>query len=631
MNIKAKILIAVSLIVSAITITLSIIGYDEAKNDILRDINYQLESIVTMEKNRADAFIREKRLVIENLAKTLENVTYDKEVYLQHMKNARDTLKIHGIYSAFKDNSYFDTAGWAPPANYVVTNRPWYTQAIDKSTSVIYGPETYKGNDGNDITWVGVLKAIKKDGMPFGILASEIHTKEVDNLLKKVKILKTGYVLMVNLQDGKVLVHPTKEITGKTLEEMKLNKLYDAIKINKMGRVEYTLDGEDKLAVFEHLEESPWVLVGLVSMDDVNMPLHQLVIKFFIAGLLALIFSLTLIYYLISVSFKPLLEMKNRAQELACEDGDLTKLLNTKSNDELASVSKEINNFIENVRYIIQNAKGLSLENSSISNELSSTSLQVGERMENSTYLISETADISRAIRKEIIESVQRAKDTKNEIQEVNVSLKEAQCEIIIMAQNVGQAASTEIEMARRIYALSKDTEQVKNILNVINDIADQTNLLALNAAIEAARAGDHGRGFAVVADEVRLLAERTQRSLTEINATINVIVQSISESSEQMNINSEIIQRLSEYAHNVEVKIKSTACVMDQATLTNDNIIKDYIDTGKNIDRIAEKVEEINELSSKNSRSVEEIISAADHLNMMTERLNNILEKFKT
>lgn len=75
----------------------------------------------------------------------------------------------------------------------------------------------------------------------------------------------------------------------------------------------------------------------------------------------------------------------------------------------------------------------------------------------------------------------------------------------------------------------------IKNIIDIIKDIADQTNLLALNAAIEAVRAGEHGRGFAVVADEVRKLAERTSKSLGEIESNTNMLVQGINEMSESI------------------------------------------------------------------------------------------------
>ena len=91
------------------------------------------------------------------------------------------------------------------------------------------------------------------------------------------------------------------------------------------------------------------------------------------------------------------------------------------------------------------------------------------------------------------------------------------------MTESIGSVSNKTQEVARQ-------STDIKAVITIIGDIAEQTNLLALNAAIEAARAGEHGRGFAVVADEVRKLAERTQKSLGEINANINMLVQSIND-----------------------------------------------------------------------------------------------------
>lgn len=100
---------------------------------------------------------------------------------------------------------------------------------------------------------------------------------------------------------------------------------------------------------------------------------------------------------------------------------------------------------------------------------------------------------------------------------------------------------------------LSSGTEDIKNVLSIIGDIADQTNLLALNAAIEAARAGQHGRGFAVVADEVRKLADRTQKSLSDIHASISVIVQAIMQAAQSVENNQEEMQGILEKAAEIE------------------------------------------------------------------------------
>ncbi|WP_258437189.1 methyl-accepting chemotaxis protein, partial [Helicobacter monodelphidis] len=102
-------------------------------------------------------------------------------------------------------------------------------------------------------------------------------------------------------------------------------------------------------------------------------------------------------------------------------------------------------------------------------------------------------------------------------------------------AAAVEEITSSMQNVSTKTTEVIQQSEDIKNILGIIRDIADQTNLLALNAAIEAARAGEHGRGFAVVADEVRNLAERTGKSLSEIEANANTLIQGINDMAESI------------------------------------------------------------------------------------------------
>ena len=133
--------------------------------------------------------------------------------------------------------------------------------------------------------------------------------------------------------------------------------------------------------------------------------------------------------------------------------------------------------------------------------------------------------------------------------------------------ERIQNVANKEHELSDNLQSLAGNAQETKQILVTIGDIADQTNLLALNAAIEAARAGEHGRGFAVVADEVRKLAERTQKSLAETAATINVLIQAINNSSEELNNNMDEMMNLTHYIGSVDNKMEDLLHTMHRLT----------------------------------------------------------------
>jgi methyl-accepting chemotaxis protein len=286
-------------------------------------------------------------------------------------------------------------------------------------------------------------------------------------------------------------------------------------------------DGAQKLNAASDKFDELLKTVGEVAKDlhEDGVSAAQSSKKVLLVGLILALLLAGGISYVIARSVVNPIKMVNAAlEDIAEGDGDLTKRLPVEGKDEVGQLCKIFNRFVDKLHDSIANVATTTASLAAASEQLSVNTAQLAKGGQEQAQQATQAAAAVEQMSATVTEMAKNAQGVASTAQQANQAAGQGNEVVVGSIAGMTRLAETVRASASRIQSLGKRSDEIGEIMKVIEDIADQTNLLALNAAIEVAPAGEQGRGFAVVADEVRKLAERTTKATKEIADTIRTI-----------------------------------------------------------------------------------------------------------
>ncbi|MFB9215295.1 methyl-accepting chemotaxis protein [Vibrio sinaloensis] len=532
------------------------------------------------------------------------------------------------VYMGTDNGGYIQWPKGKMTAGYDPRGRPWYTTAKSSPNEVGRTSAYYWATD--DATIVGTVKAFSaNDNSSSGVVAIDVSLKSLTAIVKQIKLGETGYLMMIE-DSGNVLVDANNPDNNfKDINE--LAEGYRQLGQTQEGVVDLEIDGEHYMANVYHSEKLGWKFVGLITYDEVMEDSQRLMSLISVIVVVLVIIFIAGAIFLANLIARPLSLVSQGLKEISEGEGDLTKELQVKSNDETGELAGYFNAFLKAIRQLVQQISqaGQSMGESATKASMVSQDLaQVSERQNQAVEMVSTAFNEMVATANEVATLCTTAAQAADSSQSL---VSQGQHDINTAVSSVNELAQLISASSETIAELEQDSQGITAILDTIRGIAEQTNLLALNAAIEAARAGEQGRGFAVVADEVRALAKRTQDSTAEINELVQRLQNRTKEVSEQMTVSLSASQQTVEITESVNTSFsgisESVSSIHDMSTQIATAAEQQHLvaeEINRNIQQVHEDTQKVDDVANRARSNSQSMQQSADEL-------NSLVTKFKT